>query len=152
MRDSGDLGPERLFASQGDGTATHGFAEAVAAGLSTDTLSTQVTTRDSGVPASPAGAPGVGAGLSPLSLSLDQQRATVTFATALSPKNHPPCTGRLGWCIPAAGDTGAPGCAKVLSWEHGPFSASAGQSGDTWSGDPMDGETVPTLEPILGKE
>lgn len=108
MRDSRDLGPERLFASQGDGTATHGFAEAVAAGPSTDTLSTQVTTRDSGVPASPAGAPGVGAGLSPLSLSLDQQRATVTFATALSPKNHPPCTREARLVHPGCGGHGGP--------------------------------------------
>lgn len=88
MRDNRDLGPAGLFASQGDGTAPLGFAQAVAAGLSTATLSTHVAARDSAVPASPA----VGAGLSPLSLSLDQQRATVTFATALSPKNHLPCT------------------------------------------------------------
>lgn len=99
MRDNRDLGPEGLFASQRDGTATHGFAEAMTAELSTGTLSTQVAERDSGVPASPGAAPGVRTRLSPLSLSVDQQRATVTFATALSPKNHPPCTweARLMW-------------------------------------------------------
>lgn len=89
MRDNKDMGPERLFARRGDGTATHGFAEAVAAGLSSGTLSTHVAARDSSVPARPGGAPGVGAELSPLSLSLDQQRATVTFATGLSPKKSP---------------------------------------------------------------
>lgn len=115
MRDNRDMGPERIFAGRGDGTATHGFAEAVAAGLSSGTLSTHVAARDSSVPASPGGAPGVGAELSPLSLSLDQQRATVTFATGLSPKNHPPCTREARLVHPGCGGHGGPG------GSHGPF-------------------------------
>lgn len=105
MRDNRDKGPERLFASQGGGTGTQGFAEAVKAGLSTGTLSTHVAA-GTAVPGQPGW---VGAGLSPLSLSLDQQRATVTFATALSPKNHPPCTWEARLVHPGCGGHGGPG-------------------------------------------
>lgn len=111
------MGPERLSASRGGGTGTLSFAKVMAAGLSTGTLSTQWH-QGTAVSRPARLSPGVGAGLSPLSLSLDQQRATVTFATALSPKNRPPGPWEARLVHPGCGGHGAPGGAMVLSWER----------------------------------